>query len=192
MPEPLNVILAHGSDDLLKQLEDSLNELHTIVAKAGTVAELRACIRERKHDLVVTGVMFPDGDGLDLMIEIGDDHPFPSVVVTSRRSLELVEKAMEDHVMAYLLEPIRGEELEAAIVVARSRFDQLEALTEEVTDLRQALADRKIIERAKGILMAADEQSELEAYQAIRSRAQSERRKLAAVAQAIVDDAGTG
>lgn len=187
----LRLVVAHSSDDILQILRESLSERHQILASCNSVAELQSSIKRDKPDLVITGITFPDGNGLDTMIEIGEKDPLPSVIITASRSLKLVEKAMEDHVMAYLMEPVRPDELEAAIVVAESRFEQFQSLSEEVKDLRQALQDRKVIERAKGVLMA-DGMSELDAFKKLRSESQSRRLKMAEIAQEILDGAEQG
>lgn len=191
MIKNLRLVVAHSSDDMLQLLRESLGERHQVLATCGSVAELQSSIKRDKPDLVITGITFPDGNGLDTMIEIGEEDPLPSVIITASRSLKLVEKAMEDHVMAYLMEPVRPDELEAAIVVAESRFEQFQSLTEEVNDLRQALQDRKVIERAKGVLMAGG-MSELEAFKKLRSDSQSKRVKMVEIAREILDGAEQG
>ncbi len=189
MEKQLRLALAHAESDLLATLAEALGTRHSIVAACSTVAELRAAVLNDRPELVVTGIEFPDGDGLDLMIELSSTNPLPSVIVSAERSIALVEKAMRDHVMAYLLEPVRAEELEPAIIVAQSRFEQFEALTQEVHDLRQALHDRKVIERAKGALMAAEGLSETDAFAKIRSEAQKRRVRLIDIANELLNAA---
>jgi response regulator NasT len=122
-----------------------------------------------------------------MVVDLGRERPLPAVVVASDGSLQQVVKAMQDHVMAYLTEPVTPETLQAAVVVARVRFDQLRELESEVGNLRQALSDRKVIERAKGILMAQERLSEDEAYARLRSESQDRRVKIVQVAQQVVD-----
>jgi response regulator NasT len=98
----------------------------------------------------------------------------------------MVERAMRDHVMAYLLEPVRGGELQAAILLAVARHEQLAQLSEQVDDLKQALADRKVIEKAKGALMAAEGLGEPEAFALLRRRAQNKRRRIVDEAQDVL------
>ncbi len=127
--------------------------------------------------------------GQDAAIELGHVAPLPAVVATSARSLELVEKAMRDHVMAYLIEPILSEDLQAAIIVAWARYLELAHLEAQVDDMKTALEDRKIIERAKGILMASESIGEGEAFGVLRSRSQDNREKMVDVARRILDEA---
>ena len=185
--EDLQIVVAHGSDDIRTTIHGMIDDRHHVTQTCGTVVELKSIAAAAWPDLVICGVTFPDGDGLDTVIELGRTRPMPAVVVTSRRSIELVEKAMRDHVMAYLFEPVTKEDLEAAIVVAWSRFQELRELEEEVADLRLALDHRKIIERAKGMLMADEGLTEAEAFGQLRRRAQDSRTRMVDVANDIVD-----
>ena len=184
--QALNITVAHGSDEIRDLIIDALQDKHRVIAHSGTVVGLKQSVSEQRPDLIITGAMFPDGDGIDAVIELGKENPMPAVVVTSRRSLETVEKAMQDHVMAYLIEPVHAEDLEAALIVAWSRYQQLQDLSEQVSDLREALEHRKVIERAKGLLMASDELSEAEAFNKLRRRAQDERVRMVDIANEIL------
>ncbi|MDX9911006.1 MAG: ANTAR domain-containing protein [Phycisphaerales bacterium] len=192
MDKQLRIIAAHGSDDTLLSIRRALGGAHTITGAFGTVAELRTAARSDRPDLIVTGVMFPDGSGIDACIELGAERPIPAVIVTARRSMELVYKAIRDHVMAYLIEPVTPEDLQASVIVAWARFEQLRDLQEQVGDLKQALSDRKIIERAKGVLMAIEEISEGEAFSRIRRAAQDQRTTMKAIAERILAGAVGG
>lgn len=182
----LNIFVAHASDDILKSIVSAVDDRHNVIGTGGTVAELKSAVLSNRPDLLVIGITFPDGDGLDAAIELGKENPLPSVVATARRSLQLVEKAMRDHVMAYLIEPVRAEDLEAAIIVAWSRFKQLQELEASVDDLQMALEHRKFVERAKGLLMASESISESEAFSLLRRRAQDGRTKMIDVAHEVI------
>lgn len=186
--EGLQIGVAHGSDDTLAELVDAVSRRHSVAFQAGTVASLMQSAKSDRPQLLVAGVTFPDGDGIDTAIELGKTDPMPSVIVTARRSLELVEKAMRDHVMAYLIEPVDPLELEAAVTVAWSRFQQLTELAGEVDDLKAALESRKLVERAKGVLMAREEISEGEAFARLRGTAQDTRRRMVDVANDILKE----
>ena len=186
MAETLRLIIAHGKPGVRDEIRKTVQSEHTIGAECVSVSELHDAVSSGWPDLIITGIEFPDGDGLDAVIRIGCERPLPTVVVTSKRSLNLVEKAMQDHVMAYLIEPVQADELNAAIVLAMGRFEQLQELSGEVDDLRQALDDRKHIERAKGILMGLKGLSESEAFVFLRTEAQNERVKLIEIARRIL------
>lgn len=184
----LNLIIAHPSGDAVAQIRAAVEASHTVLAECTTASGLREAVLGNWPDLLITGITYPDGDGLDTVIGLAEEKPLPSVVVTSKRSLALVEKAMQDHVMAYLIEPVQADELEAAILLAHGRFEQLTQLASEVDDLRQALADRKVIERAKGVLMAGGQVTEPDAFAALRTRAQNDRIKLVEAARKVLDN----
>jgi response regulator NasT len=184
----LDLIVAHGSDDILQKIIDGVEDRHTVRCRCTSVYEMKKQAAELKPEMIVTGVTFQDGSGIDAVIEIGEQQPTPTVIVTPKRSLDLVEKAMEDHVMAYLVSPFNVEDLQASMIVAYTRHEQFQELAEEVQDLRQALADRKLIERAKGMLMAAEGVTEAEAFGRLRGRSQDQRVRMSQVAQQIIDD----
>lgn len=185
--QPLSIVVAHGGDAIRKDLVEAINSGHRVIAECGTIAELKSTVLSQRPDLLVTGVYFPDGDGISTAIELGETEPLPCVVSTAARSLDLVHKAMEDHVMAYLIEPVTNEELAAAIIVAWSRFEQLRELELQVEDLKTALHHRKIIERAKGVLMAEKSMTEREAFNELRREAQNDRRPMIDIANRILD-----
>ncbi len=181
------VVVAHASDETRDAIVASINDQHRVIATCGTVTEIKQTVLATRPDILITGVMYPDGEGIDTAIELSDAYPLPTVVATAARSLELVEKAMRDHVMAYLIEPIVPEDLEAAIIVAWSRFEQLRDLESQVEDLKLALEHRKYIERAKGILMASESMSEADAFGYLRRRAQDTRRRMIDIAHEILE-----
>ena len=186
--EPLNFIIAHPNAETIAQIRSVVEKSHNVVFECTTAKSLKDAAIRIWPDMIITGISYPDGDGLDVVIELGDKNPLPSVVVTTSRSLAMVEKAMQDHVMAYLIEPVRSDELEAAIVLARGRFEQLSELASEVENLRQALDDRKLIERAKGILMAEHGLDEAEAFAKLRTSAQNKRIKLVDAARRLLEE----
>lgn len=185
--EGLNVIVAHGHGSSRVTLASIVASRHTVLCECASVHEIIDTATKRRPDMIVTGVEFPDGDGIDAVIRVGVDNPVPAVIVAERGSLEQVEKAMRDHVMAYLIEPIDPVDLEAAIVVAQSRFEQFKELAEQVDTLKQALEDRKTIERAKGAIMASKQVGEGEAFALLRSRAQSTRNRMIEIARGILE-----
>lgn len=183
----LDIIVAHHDVRTRSALAAAVRERHTVLCECATVRETLETASQSRPDLVVTGVSFPDGDGIDAVIRVGAQNPIPAVVVAERRSLALVEKAMHDHVMAYLIEPIDPVDLEAAIVVAQARFEQFRELANEVDSLRQALDDRKVIERAKGAIMADQKIEEAQAFAILRSRAQNARVKIIDIARGVLE-----
>ena len=186
MVTQLRIMIAHADRDTVREVRQAVDGTHAVVAEVHTAAEFIAVGRDHTPDVVIIGTSFPDGDGIEAAIALGNVRPIPAVVVTSRQSLELVTRAMADHVMAYLIEPVQRVELLAAIVVAWTRFEQLRDLEEQIGDLREALVQRRVIERAKGIIMASESLTEAEAFQSMRRTAQDRRTRMIDIATEIV------
>lgn len=185
MTQSLRIVVAHPNSVVRDALKSAIAIEWSVIASCATAAALGDAARDDRVDLLITGVEFPDGDGLETVFRLGLEKPTPAVIVATDASKENVIKAIKDHVMAYLVEPIRPDELRAAAMLAWTRFEQWRELHEQVGDLKQALADRKIIERAKGILMATERLSEGEAFARLRSEAQDRRIRLADVAAQV-------
>ncbi len=184
VPSPL--VLAHSNDEALESLRSALDDATQVVAVCRTCADLEAEYHTRDEAMIVTGIDFPDGNALELLVRLSVAQPLPAVIVTDHASLKLVERAAEDTVMAYIVTPVQPETLRAALVLARERHRQIVELEREVSGLRQALQDRKVIERAKGILMAREGATEAEAFQRLRDEAQRTRKRIVQVAECLL------
>lgn len=183
----LRVVVAHADADTRQLLASVVEELgHSIVGICESTAELRAACRRVSPGLIFSGVDMPDGNAIAALVELSDGNPTPAILVTPKTSLSTVEYALQDHVMAYLVEPVDAAQIKPTIYLVCERFKEFELLKEENEDLRQTLADRKIIERAKGIIMGQQGLSEHDAFRSLQKRAQSKRMKLVRTAQEIV------
>ena len=128
----------------------------------------------------------PRLDGIEAARRILDERPIPIVMVTAYGERELVARAVEAGVFGYLVKPFRETDLLPAIETARARHDELAALREEAESLADALAARKAIERAKGLLMTKEGLSEQDAFARLRKASQVSGRPLKVVAEAVV------
>ena len=126
--------------------------------------ELVEHCRTARPDLVITDIKMPDMDGIDAAAEIYAQAPIPVILVSAYHDPEFIRRAEADHILAYLVKPIKQADLEPAIGIAMRRFEQFQALRKETADLKQALEDRKVIEQAKGILMKKAGLDEPEAF----------------------------
>ena len=124
----------------------------------------------------------PEVDGIEAAIQIYRERPVPVILVSAHHDTAIVERAEADHVMAYLVKPIRQHDLAPTIAIAMHRFEQFQALRQETADLRQALTDRKAIERAKGILMKKTGLDEPEAFRRLQKLASEKNCKLVEIA----------
>jgi len=185
----LRLLVAHEDDALRDQIVHALNPPHHVIRDCACVADLVETAAYERPDLIVVGVDFRDGDGMKAAIEVGEEQPVPVVVIANDASRDFVERAVEDHVMAYVMVPLVPEELHAAVAIASERYGQFQKLRGEVDSLRQALHDRKLIERAKGVLMANRGVNEQEAFVLMRNEAQDRRVGVIAVAERILGTA---
>ncbi len=142
--------------------------------------------RSEEPDLAVLDVKMPNLDGIEAARRILDERPIPIVMLTAYGQDELVSRAVEAGVFGYLVKPFRETDLLPAIKAARARHEELAALREEAESLSEALAARKSIERAKGLLMAKEGLTEQEAFERLRRASQLAGRPLKVVAEALI------
>ncbi len=142
--------------------------------------------RSERPDLAVLDVKMPQLDGLSAARRILDERPIPIVMLTAYGEQDLVRRAVEAGVFGYLLKPFREEDLVPAMQTARARFEELQAVREEVGSLADALAARKAIERAKGILMEKQGLTEQEAFARLRTASQRTARPMRVIAEAVI------
>ncbi len=142
--------------------------------------------RSEKPDLALLDVKMPKLDGIDAARTILDERPIPIVMVTAYGEQELVSRAVEAGVFGYLVKPFRETDLLPAIETARARHAELVELRDEADSLAEALAARKAIERAKGLLMTREGLSEEAAYARLRKASQVSGRPLRVVADALI------
>lgn len=159
---------------------------HEVVGEARDGEEAVALAAEHDPDLIVMDVRMPHLDGIDAARQITDRKPVPIVMLTAYAEQDLVTRASEAGAFAYLVKPFREVDLLPALNTARARFEELSALREEAADLTEALASRKAVERAKGILMRKDGIEEAEAFRRIRTASQKTGRTMRVVADALI------
>lgn len=183
----LRIAVADDDRDMRQFLQELLSRLgHQVIAVAESGRQLIEQCRGLNPDLVVTDIKMPDMDGIDAAGEIYKDAPIPVILVSTYHNRELIERAAVNHVLAYLVKPIKETDLEPAIGIAMKRFEEFQTLRREATDLRQALEDRKVIERAKGIIMRRGKLDEPEAFRRLQRLASDKSRKLVEIAQMIL------
>jgi len=157
-----------------------------VCAEARDGEEAVELARSEQPDLAVLDVKMPRLDGIEAARRILDERPIPIVMVTAYGERDLVARAVEAGVFGYLVKPFRESDLLPAIHTARARHDELSLLRAEADSLAEALADRKAIERAKGLLMAKEGLSEAEAFARLRRASQVSGRPLRVIADALI------
>jgi response regulator NasT len=187
MTTTLRIIVADDEQDMRDYFQKALTRLgYQVVAVARNGRELVDLCREHAPDVVLTDIKMPDMDGIDAAVQIHGERPTPVILVSAYSDPTLVARAESDHIMGYLVKPIKQADLAPMIALAIHRFHEFQALRQETADLRQALEDRKVIERAKGILMKRGQLDEPEAFRRLQRLASEQSRKLIDVARMFV------
>ncbi len=185
--ESLRILIADDESIRLLSLRAQLAALgHQVVAEASNGEDAVALAASTQPDLAIVDIRMPVADGIEAARRITEARPIPIILLTAYSEAQLVERAAEANIAAYLMKPVSEEDLLPAITLALIRFRQFQALHREVADLREALEARKLIERAKGILMRRLDLSEEEAFQRLQRQSQNTNRRLAQVAEAII------
>jgi response regulator NasT len=187
MNRALSIAVAEDEPLMQRYLAETLTLLgHQITVLVGSGHELIEKCKTIPHDLVITDVRLPDMDGLSAAGELYATAPVPIIIISAFHDPDLIQRAERNHVLAYLVKPIKQEDLEPAIAIATSRFQELRAMQQEANNLRQALEDRKLIERAKGLLMKRAHLDEPEAFRRLQKLARDKNQRLVEIAQVIV------
>ena len=183
----MRILIAEDETIIRLDLRDLLERAgHEVAGEARDGEEAVALARELEPDLAIMDVKMPRLDGIEAARRILDERPIPIVMVTAYGERELVSRAVEAGVFGYLVKPFRETDLLPAIATATARYEELRALREEADSLAEALAARKAIERAKGILMQREGLTEEEAFARLRKASQISGRPLKVVAEALV------
>lgn len=168
----------------LKTLVESLN--HSVVGIAETGVEAVSLAHEHCPDIILMDIKLPEMDGITAARTIAQQLQIPIVIISAFSDRGYIEGAAEAGVMTYLVKPVSIGDLQAVIDLTMARYRELVALRQEVGDLKQALEQRKIIERAKGILMDRGKLSEGEAFRRLQQRSQQENRSMIEIARAVI------
>jgi response regulator NasT len=174
--------------DLREMLERGSFE---VVAEAKDGEEAVSLAQSERPDLAIMDVKMPKLDGIDAARRILDERQIPIVMLTAYGEEQLVSRAIDAGVFGYLVKPFREQDLLPAIQTARARHEELKAVREEAASLAEALAARKVIERAKGLLMEKESLSEQDAFTRLRKASQASGRPLTVIAEAVVATLGT-
>jgi response regulator NasT len=183
----MRILIAEDETIIRLDLRDLLEKSgFEVVAEARDGEEAVTLARSEAPDLALLDVKMPKLDGIEAARRILDEHPIPIVMLTAYGQEELVARAVEAGVFGYLVKPFRETDLLPAIETARARHEELAVVRAEADSLAAALAARKAIERAKGLLMERDGLTEAEAFARLRKASQLAGRPLRVVAEALI------
>jgi response regulator NasT len=183
----LRILVAEDETIIRLDLKETLERAgFEVCGEARDGEEAVELAREEKPDLAVLDVKMPRVDGIEAARRILAERSIPIVMLTAYGHDELVARAVEAGVFAYLVKPFRESDLLPAIQTAKARYAELEALREEAESLAEALATRKVVERAKGLLMEQEGLSEQDAFTRLQRVSQTSGRPMKVVAEALI------
>jgi two-component system, response regulator PdtaR len=184
---PMRVLIAEDEALIRLDLREMLEEEgFEVVGEAADGEQAVALAKQLSPDLVICDVKMPKMDGIQAAAQITEARIAPVVMLTAFSQRDLIERARDAGAMAYLVKPFQKRDLLPAIEMATSRFAEIRALEAEVTGLRERLEARKLIERAKGILMTKHALTEPEAFRWIQRAAMDNRTSMRSVAELVL------
>ena len=188
MTKGLKIAVADDERDMREYLHEVLPRLgHEVVAVAESGRWLVEQCRSARPDLVITDIRMPDLDGIETSVAINKERQTPVILVSAHHDAETLTRVGIDHVMGYLVKPVSEADLKTAITMAMLRHAHFLSVMKENSDLRQTLEDRKLVERAKGVLMKRLRVDEEEAFRRVRKHASAHNLKLVTVSKQIID-----
>jgi len=185
--ERTRIIIADDESIIRADLREMLTNLGYLVV--GEVGDGRSAVnlaRELRPDIVIMDIKMPDMDGIEAAKILTEEQIAPVILLTAYSQQELVERAREAGVVAYLVKPFQEADLAPAIEVALARFKEFQTLRKEVADLKLAFETRKLVDRAKGILMDTQGLTEADAFRKIQKMSMNLRKPMREVAEAII------
>ncbi len=168
-------------------LEQALSDAgYRITVRTAGTRKLLQQVREARPDVILIDIDLPDRDTLEQLREIGQDQPRPIVMFAERSDPETTAAALRAGVSAYVVDDLNPRRLQPIMDVAIARFREYQALRRELEETRSRLAERKVVEKAKGLLMAQRNLNEEEAYQTLRKLAMDRNQRIGEVARTVV------
>lgn len=183
----IRVVIADDESIIRMDLKTLLEELgHVVVGEAADGQKALELTRSLKPDVVIMDIKMPVMDGLDAAKIIADEKIAPVVLLTAYSQKDLIERAKEAGVFAYLVKPFQESDVLPAVEIAISRYLEQQDLETTLGDLETKLETRKIVDRAKGILMDKYKLSEAEAFRRIQQQSMNQRRSMKEIAEALI------
>jgi response regulator NasT len=187
MTPPLRIAVADDEPLMLRWYVETLSKMgHDVCVRAADGQELVEKCQAEHPDLIITDIRMPLMSGVEAVAALQEQAPIPVILVSAFHDSEDLEDTLKRHVLAYLVKPIKQPDLKMAIALVVRRFREFEALQKQAENLAQALEDRKLIERAKGILMKRGGMDEPDAFHRLQKLSQLKNQKLVEVARTIV------
>jgi response regulator NasT len=187
MAQQIRLVIADDESIIRMNLKETLVGLgYLVVGEAGDGVSVINVARELKPDLVLMDIKMPKLDGIQAARILTEEKIAPVLLLTAYSDRDLVDRAKEAGVVNYVVKPFREAELLPAIEIAMSRYQEFLEMDKQITDLKEVLDTRKIVERAKGILMDTQGLKEAEAFRKIQQLSMNTRKSMKEIAQAIL------
>jgi response regulator NasT len=185
--ERTRVIIADDESVIRTDLREMLTHLgYLVVGEVGDGLSAVNLARELKPDVVIMDIKMPDMDGIEAAKVMTQEKIAPVLLLTAYSHRDLVERAKEAGVVGYLVKPFREQEIAPAIDIALARFQEFRELEKEMGSMRETLETRKLVDRAKGILMDQQGLTEQEAFRKIQKMSMNTRKPMKDIAEAII------
>ena len=187
--EKIRVVIAEDEAIIRLDLRETLeNAGYEVVADTGRGDEAVKLVSEHKPEVVILDIKMPGMDGIQVAREIAATEDTAVVILTAFSQRELIDEAVDAGALAYLVKPYQQSDLVPAIEIARRRYKEMRELTDQAKTLEDRLKARKVIEKAKGLLIDTASLNEDEAFRFIQTRAMSERKTMLEVAEKIISE----
>ena len=187
MAEQLRLVIADDESIIRLNLRETLVGLgYLVVGDAGDGLSAIHLARELRPDLVIMDIKMPKLDGIQAAKVLTEEKIAPVLLLTAYSDRELVERARDAGVVNYIVKPFREAELLPAIEIALARFAEFQDINKESGDLKDTMETRKLVERAKGVLMDTQGLKEQEAFRKIQQLSMNTRKSMREIAQAIL------
>lgn len=185
--EPLRILIADDEPIIRMDLRRMLENMgHVVIGEVGDGAQAVDSTRELKPDVAILDIKMPEMDGIDAAKLISTEALAPVLLLTAYSQKDLVERARDAGVFAYLVKPFKETDLMPAIEIAIARYEEFLELEKEVSDLENKLETRKAVDRAKGILMDQYGLKEQDAFRRIQVQSMNTRKSMREIADAII------
>jgi len=185
--DSLRIVIADDEPIIRLDLRKTLENMgHQVVAEAGDGAKAVELARELKPDIVILDIKMPEMDGIEAAKIVTTEGIAPILLLTAYSQKDLVDRAKDAGVFAYLVKPFKEADLLPAMEIAISRYEEFVELENEVSDLENKLDTRKSVDRAKGILMDQYGLKEQEAFRRIQVQSMNTRKSMREIAEAII------
>jgi response regulator NasT len=187
MAQQLRLVIADDESIIRMNLKETLVGLgYLVVGEAGDGVSVINLARELRPDLAVMDIKMPKLDGIQAAKVLTEERIAPVLLLTAYSDRELVDRAREAGVVSYVVKPFRDAELLPAIEIALARYAEFREMDKQIDDLKDALETRKLVDRAKGVLMDTQGLKEQEAFRKIQQLSMNSRKSMREVAQAIL------